>query len=105
MLSPSPVAKPWEKVADRPDEGPYLNPSSPLMSLALRPNRRGHLTLALIEGLLVSLALFAFMLAGKALVLGEHVSPGVAAWSPIIGLVMLGAGMWLESEGWLRRRA
>ncbi len=74
------------------------------MTLALRPSRRGHLTLALIEGLLVSLALFAFMLAGKALVLGEHVSPAVAAWSPIAGLVVLGAGLWLESEGRLRRR-
>lgn len=75
------------------------------MSLALRPARRGHLTLALIEGLLVSLALFAFMLAGKALVLGEHVSPGVAAWSPIAGLVVLGFALWARAEGWLRQRA
>jgi len=75
------------------------------MSLALRPNRRGHLTLALIEGLLVSLALFAFMLMGKALVLGEHISPGVAAWAPIAGLLMLGFGMWGWAEGQLRPSA
>lgn len=73
------------------------------MSLALRAGRRGHLTLALIEGLIVSLALFTFMLAGKALVLGEHVSPGVAAWTPIVGLVLLGAAMWLWAEGRFRR--
>ncbi|MBE2253366.1 MAG: LptF/LptG family permease [Myxococcus sp.] len=75
------------------------------LSLALRPARRGHLTLALIEGLLVSLALFAFMLMGKALVLGEHVSPGFAAWAPVVGLVVLGGGLWAVSEGQLRPRA
>lgn len=72
------------------------------MSLALRPARRGHLTLALIEGLLVSLVLFGFMLMGKALVLGEHVSPGVAAWAPVVGLVVVGAWLWAASEGRLR---
>jgi lipopolysaccharide export system permease protein len=75
------------------------------MSLALRPLRRGHLTLALIEGLLVSLALFAFMLTGKALVLGEHISPGFAAWAPVVGLVLLGGGLWAYSEGQLMPRA
>lgn len=75
------------------------------MSLALRPSRRGHLTLALIEGLLVSLALFTFMLMGKALVLGERLSPGVAAWTPIAGLVVLGFGLWWWAEGQLRPSA
>jgi lipopolysaccharide export system permease protein len=75
------------------------------MSLALRPSRRGHLTLALIEGLLVSLALFAFMLMGKALVLGEHVSAGFAAWAPVVGLVLMGSGLWAYSEGQLMPRA
>jgi lipopolysaccharide export system permease protein len=75
------------------------------MSLALRPSRRGHLTLALIEGLLVSLALFTFMLMAKALVLGERISPATAAWTPIVGLVVLGLGLWGWAEGQLRPRA
>lgn len=66
--------------------------------LALRPNRRGHLTLALIEGLGVSVVLFTFMLIGKALVLGEHVTPGVAAWSPVLGLLAASAGLWRLAE-------
>jgi len=75
------------------------------LTLALRPSRRGHLTLALIEGLFVSVALFAFMLIGKALVLGEHLAPGVAAWAPTVGLVVLAAGLWLAAEGQLWPRA
>ncbi|MBL8918274.1 MAG: LptF/LptG family permease [Myxococcaceae bacterium] len=75
------------------------------MSLALRPARRGHLTLALIEGLLVSLALFTFMLMAKALVLGERISPAAAAWTPIVGLVVLGFGLWGWAEGQLRPSA
>lgn len=75
------------------------------VSLALRPARRGHLTLALIEGLLVSVVLFAFMLMGKALVLAEHVSPWVAAWAPAIGLTGLAFGLWGWAEGQLRPSA
>lgn len=75
------------------------------VSLALRPSRRGHLTLALIEGLLVSVVLFAFMLMGKALVLAEHVSPWVAAWTPSVGLTALAFGLWGWAEGQLRPSA
>ncbi len=77
------------------------------VTLALRPNRRGHLTLAIVEGLVVSVALFALLLTGKALVLGEHVPASVAAWSPVLALLSASAVMWLAAERRLsfRRKA
>lgn len=68
------------------------------LCLALRPARKGHLTLALIEGLVVSVVLFTFMLIGKAMVMGDHVAPGVAAWAPIAGLVFASVVLWRWSE-------
>jgi lipopolysaccharide export system permease protein len=67
-------------------------------TLALRPGRRGHLTVALVEGLAVTLGLFALLLAGKALVLGQHVSPAVSAWGPAAGLVGISAALWWLAE-------
>jgi lipopolysaccharide export system permease protein len=63
-------------------------------TLALRPGRRGHLTASLVEGLAVTLGLFGLLLAGKALVLGQHVSPAVSAWGPAVGLVGVTAWLW-----------
>lgn len=68
------------------------------IALALRPGRRGHLTLALIEGLVVTMTLFGLLLVGKALVLGDHVAPLVAAWGPIVALLCLAGVMWWRSE-------
>jgi lipopolysaccharide export system permease protein len=68
------------------------------VTLALRPGRRGHLTVALVEGLAVTLGLFALLLAGKALVLGQHVSPAVSAWGPAAGLVAISAALWWLAE-------
>jgi lipopolysaccharide export system permease protein len=69
------------------------------MALALRPKRRGHLTLALVEGLVVTLVLFGLLLVGKALVLGQHVAPGAAAWGPIVALLVVTSGLWWLAEG------
>ena len=71
------------------------------VALALRPNRRGHLTLAIVEGLLVAVVLFAFMLVGKMLVLGERVPALVAAWAPMLGLLGASAMLWSHAEGGL----
>ncbi len=69
------------------------------VALALRRNRRGHLTVAIVEGLVVTLALFSMMLVGKALVLGEHLPAPVAAWAPALGLLGVSMAMWLRAEG------
>ena len=68
------------------------------VTLALRPSRRGHLTLALVEGLFISVALFALMVAGKTLVLSEHLSPFAAAWAPVMGLLAASAALWAFAE-------
>ena len=75
------------------------------VALALRPTRRGHLTLAIVEGLLVAVLLFALMLIGKTLVLGERVPPFAAAWAPMVGLLGASAVLWSVAEGRLSRRA
>jgi lipopolysaccharide export system permease protein len=78
------------------------------VALALRPTRRGHLTLAIVEGLMVSVTLFSLLLIGKALVLGDHVPAFVAAWAPVAGLLAGSMGLWLFAEGVLpvgRRRS
>ncbi len=69
------------------------------VAMALRPKRRGHLTLALVEGLVVTLALFGLLLVGKALVLGQHVAPAAAAWAPIGVLLVVTGTMWWLAEG------
>lgn len=66
--------------------------------LALRPSRRGHLTLALVEGLVVTLVLFGIILVGKSLVLGEHLPAAAAAWAPVFGLLAATWGTWWYSE-------
>jgi lipopolysaccharide export system permease protein len=69
------------------------------LALALRPKRRGHLTLALVEGIVVTMTLFGLLLVGKALVLGEHLPAFAAAWSPIAVLLILSGAMWWRAEG------
>ena len=68
------------------------------VTLALRPRRQGHLTLALVEGLAVTLGLFSLLLMGKALVLGQHLSPAASAWGPAVGLVLVSAALWWQAE-------
>jgi lipopolysaccharide export system permease protein len=68
-------------------------------ALALRRDRRGHLTVAIVEGLVVTLVLFSALLVGKALVLGEHLPAPVAAWAPPVGLLAASLALWARAEG------
>lgn len=66
--------------------------------LALRPGRKGHLTLALVEGLGVIVVLFSAMMVGKSLVLGEHLPPFAAAWGPVVALLAVSAALWWRDD-------
>jgi lipopolysaccharide export system permease protein len=74
------------------------------LALALREKRRGHLTLALVEGIVVTMTLFGLLLVGKALVLGEHVPAFAAAWAPIVVLLTISSVMWWAAEAERRPR-
>jgi len=69
------------------------------VGLALRPGRKGHLTVALVEGLTVVMVLWGMMVIARALVVGERIGAGVAAWLPVIVLVVSASGLWLRREG------
>ena len=69
------------------------------VGLALRPGRKGHLTVALVEGLVVAVALWGMMVVGKALALAQHLPAGAAAWAPFAVLVVAAAALWLRREG------
>lgn len=72
------------------------------VALGLRPARQGHLTMALVEGLIVAVLLFSLILVGKTLVLAGHLPAWVAAWGPIVGLLAAVVALWLRAEGRLR---
>ncbi|NVJ10407.1 YjgP/YjgQ family permease [Myxococcus sp. AM001] len=69
------------------------------VGLALRANRRGHLTAAIIEGLLTAVAMWGLMMVCRTLVLTERLSPGVAAWAPTVLLGLIAGAVWLRREG------
>jgi lipopolysaccharide export system permease protein len=69
------------------------------VALALRPNRKGHLTAALVEGLLITAGLWALLVVGKALVLGEHLSAAGAAWGPCVLLLVISGAMAARLHG------
>lgn len=78
------------------------------VGLALRPNRRGHLTAAIVEGLLIAVAMWGLMVVCRTLVMTERLSPGVAAWLPAVVLSLAAGMLWMRREGLLqgsRRRA
>ncbi|MEW5743519.1 MAG: LptF/LptG family permease [Myxococcota bacterium] len=52
--------------------------------LALRQGRRGHLTLTLVEGLVVTVVLFSLVIIARRLALGEHLPVAAAAWLPAL---------------------
>jgi lipopolysaccharide export system permease protein len=68
------------------------------LTLALRRGRKGYLTQALFEGLLVSVVLFTVTLVARGLVMGEHLPAWVAAWAPVAMLTSLGALLWRLEE-------
>ena len=69
------------------------------VGLALRPQRRGHLTVALVEGFAISIGLWGMMVIGKALVIGEHLAAPSAAWGPFAVLLAVATSLWLRREG------
>lgn len=77
------------------------------VGLALRPNRRGHLTAAIVEGLLIAVTMWGLMVVCRTLVMTERLAPMVAAWLPAVVLSVAAAVLYLRREGllhWTRRR-
>ncbi|MCL2626167.1 MAG: LptF/LptG family permease [Cystobacterineae bacterium] len=74
---------------------PLMGVLGALLTVALtqRPGRKGQLTLALTEGVLVSVLLWGSMVIGRALVLGERTWPWLAAWGPVLFLTVLTWGL------------
>ncbi|MFL5347308.1 MAG: LptF/LptG family permease [Hyalangium sp.] len=72
------------------------------VGLALRPNRRGHLTAAIVEGLLITMAMWGLMVVCRTLVMTERLEPFVAAWLPALVLSVAAAMLWLRREGLLQ---
>jgi lipopolysaccharide export system permease protein len=69
------------------------------LSLALRPHRKGYLTQALFEGLLVSATLFTFTIVSRGLVLAEHLPAAIAAWTPMAVMIAGAVSLWWHDEG------
>lgn len=75
------------------------------VGLALRPNRKGNLTTAMIEGLVVAVTLWGLMVVCRTLVLAERMSPVLAAWAPFVVLTIAAALLWRRLQLGSRRRA
>ncbi|GMU59781.1 MAG: hypothetical protein AMXMBFR34_15440 [Myxococcaceae bacterium] len=73
--------------------------------LALRQERKGHLTLTLVEGLVVTVVIFSLVIVGRRLALGEHVPVGAAAWLPtLVPLAAVLALWWRVDVRWKSAR-
>ena len=68
------------------------------LALALRRVRRGHITQALLESLVVVLVLFVMTIAAKSLALGDRVPAATAAWGPVVALLALSFGLMWNTE-------
>ncbi|WNG38338.1 YjgP/YjgQ family permease [Archangium minus] len=73
------------------------------VGLALRPGRKGHLTVAIVEGLIVSVTMWSLIVVARTLALSERMPPVVAAWLPATLLVVAATVLWLRGEGLLGR--
>ena len=73
------------------------------VGLALRPSRKGHLTVAIVEGLLVCVTMWSLMVVARTLALSERLTPAFAAWLPTSLLVVGAFLLWLRGEGRLGR--
>ncbi len=71
------------------------------VGLALRPGRKGHLTAAIVEGLLVAVTMWGLMVVCRTLVMTERLPASVAAWLPVVILVLAAGALWLRREGLL----
>ncbi len=68
---------------------PLLGVAAALVAamVALRVRRNNSMTTALAEGLVLLLGVFLLLVASKALAMGQHLSPGQAAWAPPLLIV------------------
>jgi lipopolysaccharide export system permease protein len=64
------------------------------VGLALRRERKGHLTTALVEGLAVAMTMWGLMVVCKTLAVSDRLSPVKAAWAPVLLLVIAAAAAW-----------
>jgi lipopolysaccharide export system permease protein len=76
------------------------------VGLALRPGRRGHLTVAMVEGLVVVMVLWGMMVVGRTLATNQHLPAWLAAWAPSLVLTIASVALWVRTEGfsWRARR-
>ena len=74
---------------------PMMGVLGALLTVALtqRAGRKGQLTLALTEGVFVSVLLWGSMVIGHTLVAGERILPLIAAWGPVAFLAALVLGL------------
>ena len=73
--------------------------------LALRRGRKGHVTAALLEGLLITVVLWGMMVICRTLAVAERLAPATAAWAPVAVLSLAAGMLWLRHEGKLAFRA
>ena len=74
------------------------------LALALRAGRQG-ITGVLMQGLLVTLALWGLMVVARGLVVGGRLAPALAAWAPVVllGLIAFALARWPNTRPRLRR--
>jgi lipopolysaccharide export system permease protein len=60
---------------------------------------------AIVEGLLISVTMWGLMVVARTLATSERMAPAVAAWLPVVLLVVAAALLWMQGEGLLRRRS
>ncbi len=74
------------------------------LALALRAGRQG-ITGVLMQGLLVTLALWGLMVVARGLVVGGRLAPPVAAWAPVVllGVTAVALARWPTARPRLRR--
>lgn len=72
--------------------------ASLVLVLGSRRGRRGHLTLALVEGVAVAAIIWSVSLSCRALGLSSHLPPWLAAWGPVlfVGCLAWGWYVWRE---------
>ena len=66
------------------------------VALSLRRERRGQLTLALVEGFFIAVALWSSMVIFKTLAVSERMNPALAAWAPLLllGVTLAAFSAW-----------
>lgn len=73
------------------------------VGLALRRDRKGHLTTSLLEGLIVAMSMWGVMVICKTLVLSDRMSPPIAAWTPFVVLLAAAAGVFWFNDARFRK--